>query len=81
MAGVNAGQVIAGRERFGVLVRYPPELRDSPDMLRSVFVTTPSGAQIALGDLTRVEVVEGVDADQVRECEPRQRRVRGRSGE
>ncbi len=59
VGGVEAGQVIAGRERFGVLVRYPRELRDSPDMLRRVLVMTPSGAQVALGDLARVEVVQG----------------------
>ena len=59
VGGMDAGQVIAGRERFGVLVRYPRELRDSPDRLRDVLVATPSGAQIALGDLARIDVVKG----------------------
>ncbi len=59
VGGMDAGQVIAGRERFGVLVRYPRELRDSPDRLREVLVATPSGAQIALGDLARIDVVKG----------------------
>ena len=59
VGGVDAGQVIAGRERFGVLVRYPRELRDSPDRLREVLVATPSGAQIALGDLARIDVMKG----------------------
>ncbi|MBX9857131.1 MAG: CusA/CzcA family heavy metal efflux RND transporter [Gemmatimonadaceae bacterium] len=59
VGGMDAGQVIAGRERFGVLVRYPRELRDSPDRLREVLVATPSGAQIALGELARIDVVKG----------------------
>ncbi|GMV09894.1 MAG: cation transporter [Gemmatimonadota bacterium] len=59
VGGMDAGQVIAGRERFGVLVRYPRALRDSPDRLREVLVATPSGAQIALGELARIEVVMG----------------------
>ena len=59
VGGIDAGQVIVGRERYGVLVRYPRELRDSPEALRDVLVATPSGAQVALGDLARINVVKG----------------------
>ena len=59
VGGMDAGQVIAGRERFGVLVRYPRELRDAPEQLRAVLVATPSGAQVALGELARIDVVKG----------------------
>jgi len=59
VGGIDAGQVIAGRERFGVLVRYPRELRDSPDRLGEVLVATPSGAQVALGELARIDIVNG----------------------
>lgn len=59
VGGVDAGQIIAGRERFGVLVRYPRDLRDSPEQLRAILVATPSGAQITLGDVARIAVVPG----------------------
>ena len=59
VGGMYAGEVIEGRERYSVLVRYPRELRDSPQELRDVLVPTPSGAQVALGQLTRVDVVKG----------------------
>ena len=59
VGGMEAGQVIEGRERYGVLVRYPRELRDSPEMLREVLVATPSGAQVTLGELARIDVVKG----------------------
>lgn len=57
--GMDAGQVIAGRDRYSVLVRYPRELRDDPAKLRDVLVATPSGAQVALGELARIDIVRG----------------------
>ena len=59
VGGMDAGQVIAGRERFNVLVRYPRELRDDPEKMRDVLVATPTGAQVALGQLARLDVIKG----------------------
>ena len=59
VGGMDAGEVIAGRERYNVLVRYPRALRDDPEKLRDVLVATPAGAQVALGELARIDVVKG----------------------
>ncbi|MEW5926075.1 MAG: CusA/CzcA family heavy metal efflux RND transporter [Gemmatimonadota bacterium] len=59
VGGMPAGQVIEGRERYGTLVRYPRELRDNPQAIASTLVATPSGAQVELGELARIEVVKG----------------------
>jgi Cu(I)/Ag(I) efflux system membrane protein CusA/SilA len=59
VGGTYAGEVIEGRERYSVLVRYPRELRDDIQELRDVLVPTPSGAQVALGQLARIDVVQG----------------------
>ncbi len=59
VGGMYAGDVIEGRERYSVLVRYPRELRDSPERIASVLVPTPSGAQVALGELTDIRVERG----------------------
>ncbi|MGE0158732.1 MAG: efflux RND transporter permease subunit [Gemmatimonadales bacterium] len=59
IGGAYAGEVIEGRERYSVLVRYPRELRDAPAKVASVLVPTPSGAQVALGELARMDVVQG----------------------
>ena len=59
VGGMYAGEVIAGRERYSILVRYPRELRDSPEQLHNVLVTTPAGPQIALGELMNLRVVNG----------------------
>ena len=59
VGGADAGQVIAGRERYSVLVRYPRELRDDPAKLASVLVATPDGAQVTLGELAHISVATG----------------------
>ncbi|WP_411279562.1 efflux RND transporter permease subunit [Gemmatimonas sp.] len=64
VGGAAAGEVLEGRERYEVLVRYPSALRDDPTKLRSVLVATPSGpdgqrAYVALGDVARIAVVRG----------------------
>jgi len=59
VGGVDAGQVIEGRERYSVLVRYPRALRDNPEQVRNVLVATPSGAQVALSELASIAVVKG----------------------
>ncbi|HUP21172.1 MAG TPA: CusA/CzcA family heavy metal efflux RND transporter [Gemmatimonadota bacterium] len=59
VGGMYAGDVIEGRERYSVLVRYPRELRDSPERIAAVLVPTPDGAQVALGELAAVRVERG----------------------
>jgi Cu(I)/Ag(I) efflux system membrane protein CusA/SilA len=57
--GAEAGQAIEGRERYSVLVRYPRALRETPEQLGAILVSTPSGAQVTLGELARIDVVRG----------------------
>jgi Cu(I)/Ag(I) efflux system membrane protein CusA/SilA len=59
VGGTYAGEVIEGRERYSVLVRYPRELRETPEELEDVVVTTPAGALVPLRELARLEVVQG----------------------
>ena len=59
VGGMYAGEVIEGRERYSTLVRYPRELRDNPQRIASTLVPTPSGAQVELGELARIEIVQG----------------------
>lgn len=50
---------VEGRERFDVRVRYPRELRDSPEALANILVSTSSGSQIPLSQLVTIEYVQG----------------------
>jgi copper/silver efflux system protein len=59
VGGLPAGEVIEGRERYGVLVRYPRDLRSDPARIGEILVATPSGAQVALGELASIEPVQG----------------------
>jgi Cu(I)/Ag(I) efflux system membrane protein CusA/SilA len=59
VGGMEAGEVIDGRERYSVLVRYPRALRDNPETVGNTLVATPSGAQVALGTLAHLRIVKG----------------------
>jgi Cu(I)/Ag(I) efflux system membrane protein CusA/SilA len=59
VGGVTAAVTVEGRERYAVNVRYPRELRDDVDKLREVLVPTVAGAQIPLGQVATVEVLQG----------------------
>jgi copper/silver efflux system protein len=51
---------VEGRERFGVTVRYPRELRGNPEQIgREVLVPTMEGAMIPLGQLASIEITKG----------------------
>lgn len=59
IGGENVGEVIQGRERFPINVRYPREIRDSLQRLRELPFVTERGAQLLLQDVTQVSIQEG----------------------
>jgi Cu(I)/Ag(I) efflux system membrane protein CusA/SilA len=59
VGGIDAAITVEGRERYAVNVRYPRELRDNVAKLREVIIPTMRGAQVPLGQLARIEVVQG----------------------
>jgi Cu(I)/Ag(I) efflux system membrane protein CusA/SilA len=63
LGGEMVTTTVEGRERFGVAVRYPRELRDSPTAIASeVLVPVTGGAMVPLGQLAKIEVVKGAPA-------------------
>ncbi|TPE95560.1 CusA/CzcA family heavy metal efflux RND transporter, partial [Burkholderia pseudomallei] len=59
IGGENVGEVIAGRERFPINIRYPREVRDSLEKLRALPIVTERGAQILLRDVAAVTIADG----------------------
>jgi len=59
IGGDNAGEVIQGRERYPINVRYPREIRDSLQKLRELPFVTDKGAQLLLQDVARISIDEG----------------------
>jgi Cu(I)/Ag(I) efflux system membrane protein CusA/SilA len=62
MGGMQVGETIEGRERYGILVRYAREYRDSIEALERVFVPTPGGAQIPITQVADIEFRTGPPA-------------------
>lgn len=59
IGGMEITTTVEGRERYPVRVRYPRELRNSPEEIERILVPTPTGAQIPLGQLVDVNYVQG----------------------
>jgi cobalt-zinc-cadmium resistance protein CzcA len=51
--------VYEGQKRFDLILRYPEQYRNSVETIRNILLTTATGALIPLGDLAKVELVEG----------------------
>jgi Cu(I)/Ag(I) efflux system membrane protein CusA/SilA len=52
-------QTVEGRERYGVRVRYPRELRSSPDDLEDVLIPIKNGKPIPLKELVTIRYEQG----------------------
>jgi len=60
LGGEMVTTTVEGRERFGVTVRYPRELRSDPQQIaREVLIPTMDGAMIPLGQVAKVVVAKG----------------------
>ena len=55
IGGMVVSQTVEGRERYAIRVRYARGFRDDPTSLQRVLVPTPSGAQVPLAQLARIE--------------------------
>lgn len=59
IGGDNVGEVVEGRQRFPINVRYPRELRDSLEKLRDLPFVTEKGAQLRLSDVALIKIEDG----------------------
>ncbi len=56
IGGLAIAETIEGRERYPIAVRYARDFRDDPTRLERVLVATPSGAQVPLAQVARLEL-------------------------
>ncbi|KMQ49865.1 Acriflavin resistance protein [Chitinispirillum alkaliphilum] len=61
VGGRTITSTIEGRERYGVRVRYPRELRGDPESMERILVSSPVGGQIPLGQLGQFVYRRGPD--------------------
>ena len=60
LGGESVTTTVEGRERYGVAMRYPRELRDTPQAIaREVLVPTGSNGLIPLGELASLRLEQG----------------------
>ena len=59
VGGMTVSYTVEGLERYPINLRYPQDFRDSLEALRTLPLVTPTGANVTLADVARVEVAEG----------------------
>jgi Cu(I)/Ag(I) efflux system membrane protein CusA/SilA len=59
VGGMVLTTTVEGRERFPVRVRYPRELRTTPEDLKKILVPSMTGVQVPLGELADLQYTKG----------------------
>ena len=59
VGGEPIAETIEGRERYPVVVRYPRNLRDTPEALAQLPVVAPGGVQLTLGQVAVLSASTG----------------------
>ncbi len=59
IGGMIMSTTVEGRERYGIRLRYPMELRNEPEKIKNIYLSTPTGAQIPLGDVVEIKYEPG----------------------
>lgn len=57
LGGMPLTTTVEGLERYAVNLRYSRDFRENIEALREIIVPAPTGAQVPLGQLARIEVV------------------------
>ncbi len=59
VGGMELSQTVEGRERYGIRVRYPRELRSDPADLEQIYIPTASGSPVKLSELATIRYEQG----------------------
>ncbi len=59
VGGMTVSYTVEGLERYPINLRYPQGYRDSLEKLRQLPIVAPTGANITLQDVARVDVADG----------------------
>ncbi|MCK8523469.1 efflux RND transporter permease subunit [Aquimarina sp. D1M17] len=62
VGGMPVTQTVEGRERYALRVRYPRELRGTPDDLENIYVPIIKGSPIPLSELVTIRYEQGPQA-------------------
>ncbi|SDS02651.1 efflux RND transporter permease subunit [Christiangramia echinicola] len=59
VGGMQLSETVEGRERYGIRVRYPRELRGNPQDIKDIYVPVEGGSPVPLGDLVEIRYEQG----------------------
>jgi heavy metal efflux system protein len=59
IGGKDVTTLYEGERRYSVVVRFPPQFRQSAESIGSTLLTTPSGAQVPLSSLATIQLIDG----------------------
>jgi Cu(I)/Ag(I) efflux system membrane protein CusA/SilA len=59
VGGMVLTQTVEGRERYGIRVRYPRELRTDPTDLKNIYVPVQKGSPVPLSELANIRYEQG----------------------
>ncbi|NYI01725.1 efflux RND transporter permease subunit [Cupriavidus plantarum] len=59
IGGKRATDIFEGERRFAAAVRLPEEFRDNVQAIRNLLVSAPSGVQVPLQSVAKIEVTDG----------------------
>lgn len=59
IGGMVLTQTVEGRERYGIRVRYPRELRANPNDLKNIYVPVEKGTPVPLSELVSIKYEQG----------------------
>lgn len=59
VGGMTLTQTVEGRERYGVRVRYPRELRENPADIKNIYVPVAKGNPVPLSELVSIRYEKG----------------------
>ena len=59
IGGMVLTQTVEGRERYGIRVRYPRELRANPSDLKQIYIPIGDGTPVPLGELATIRYEKG----------------------
>jgi cobalt-zinc-cadmium resistance protein CzcA len=59
LAGKEVTEVLEGTKRFGLLVRFPLQYRDTQEDIESILVDTPGGGKVPLKQLADIQNTRG----------------------
>ena len=59
VGGMSLTQTVEGRERYGVRIRYPRDLRANPSDLEGIYVPVENGSPVPLSELATIRYEQG----------------------